>query len=1770
MTATNLSLQVQVNPSCNPPEKTCGGPNNSSYPVSLGLPDFTATFIPTTTVNGIAGRSFSLAAVNVTPSPYPVALTVAYTGLPAGLAAGSPPGNTTNINGALIAGTPGATGSSTVTASATAAGNTKTLVGSVAISIGSEITVTPTASPAFTTGGAAQNLTLNVAGGVYPVTIALTLPTGFTTTSGTVTGGVSRQVITGPGAVTYALSAGVTSGLGNQSFTVVASDPGIPASNTPAGNKTFLATYSVTGLPDLQVGNVQIPPALQMGAADVAQIPVTNSGPVDAAAGWDVVITINGAQAGSAIGPAIPAGQTVTVNVPLNIPQLGNPPVSTTVPGSIALNNNKAIQEISTTNNTFNANLTLTDFTLTLAQTATLRGVVGRTFNLLTVNVAPTPYLNQVNVLYNTLPPGLFASTTNNPNGLVGERIVGTPTAPTGPVAITVSGNSDNVVHAATGTFSLVISPEITITEPTPPSLASGGAAQNLTVNVTGGVYPVTLALTLPTGITTTSGTVNAGVSTQTITGPGAVTWALSADFTAALGSLNTNIVATDGGAAITGTPAGNVTFSAGYAVTGNSSYATTGLVVTGHNSPYTGADAFQVGEVTTFTATVKNMGNTSPTGTVTITLDCGNPAICQTPLTGSAAAPAAGASVTIPISVDFPNFTVATYNGTATLSTNVSGAQVGGPFAIPFDIVDFTITNASQSPFQNLPVGGSATLGVSLTEQRPSGNPFNIPITAAPTDSALVFTPVTQPGPGAFIGFPLTIGASAVQGQGTVRFNATNRGVTKFVDVPYVAFTANMTSTTLFVNDFADPLLVPVAVGAQAPPRYPTVGLKMNGNFDHSNGSATLNVPQPGCGNFTATLLPPTAVPSDLVDLPIFAGAGNTCPAGTQLVINASIPQTFPTAVIPVYTLFVMPAGLPLLKIQSATPPRDLSTQPWLSGEPLDWTVVVQNTGSGISSGNEKVTIYAGAAEVGQSSLGASIPVGQTGTVVVHTVAPDFPESNTNVGSFINVRASVQNDNQGDLNPGSGDSIFSVNFSNWGIAVLGNNGVSDTSPLDLSPTAPTNTADIGIKNQATFNPNISVSLVPGSFSTQLNAPGFSPNSITSASTSTVTVSYPTATSPTNGPYFVQVIAQMKDGGVVTAQRQATLHVRLTNQVNAFPAGITLASDRTNIGPPGCTSPTCQTIQINGPLPEAFTLTATVNSCSAGNGCPGTADISFTDSFLTVTTPQVSTVQVTSPGNTLPVRVKAGDNPDGSINVGPAKVNVSVNAVQASFFGSARTPTPDPVGTQFDMNFSIGDLFLAAPSCVSIPPQDSSAIPVSFNWQISNGFNVPSVQWEWQDSNHIPIGGSPLSLSPANGSSTFTGNGYSPLPTFNLSNPTNGVDGLQTYYFAFTVSNSVATATKYFPVNVDLSRSQTFCPNLGANRGGNGGQLIRGSWGKAGLNSPSSLSAARTATGKLPDLRISTNDVSYTPSVPKAGDKVEVRFRISNVGDADATGVPIALQVRGNTVASDTFDVPAGKTVLGGLSWTKADTSTGAVQPATQRSSTNPQARAVRPAKLGLDAAATDATPANAKGNGAGRFGLRAQIVIDPQKTITQKSTLAKSAALAHFDVRDNAADAATMASLGEQHALLILSEGACGGLKIASGAGSCSSSSDLAFTVEDLANGTYKLEANEGVADLGIGNTSYANASFGFQALLQNGRTYAVQTRGGSVGLVTIRAVRSPQQLSEAAKKLFRQGQAVTIVKSLGGSSDAPQTGDVAGKGSDALVYFDITYQGN
>jgi hypothetical protein len=1404
----------------------------------------------------------------------------------------------------------------------------------------------------------------------------------------------------------------------------------------------------------------------------------------------------------------------------------------------------------------------LPDFVANFVPTVTLNGIVGRAFNVQAVNVTPSPYPAALTVVYAGLPAGLVAaSPANNTTNINGGLIAGTPAA-AGSSTITASATAAGTTKNVTGALNMSVGNEISITPSKIPTLTPGAAAQPLSVTIAGGVYPVTVSFAAPAGIFSSNGTKNASVYSLVLTAPGAATFNLSADATAAVGNnLPLHITATDAGIPQTNTPPGNVSLDVSYTVGALTNYVLTGFSITGHTSPYTGANALQLGEAAVIQATVANLGNTNQAGSITVSFDCGGLRGCATNAT--AAAPAVGAPVTVSLPLNVA-LAIASYPGTLTLSTSVPGAVLGGPTVVPFDVVDFAISANAILPMQNLPIGGTGQISAAVTTQSPTGTAF--PVGIVPTAATSVsFKPASINGSGASVPFTAIVGASTPPSPGripdVITVTASNHGVQKTADIPVNYFTVDLVSTSLLVNDPASPLNIPVIVGTGPAPRSDFIDLQVNGNFDVTNGPANLTIDPVACGTFTTNFTPAAVLPNDRPTLQIYGNQGTNCPPATPLLITADIPQTNPALRMPVYKLFITATGAPLLRVVAATPFRDLTAQPWLSGEPLDWIVTVANTGSSASSNGVKVTFLLDNQQVGQATL-TSIAPGQQEGVTIHTVAVDVPEDSPNQIGFIQIH--VDNDPRGSANPDVfGDfRVTGVTLANWGIAVTSQFGATEGTPVQLRSTTPSATVTIGVKNAAAFNPNLSLTLINGVYNSgQLNVPGISPTTLTASGSSSVTVSLANATA-LNGVYFAQVIAQMKDNGVVTAQRQATIHIFLLGQPNTQ-ASVALSSEKNNIGSDciNCGTP----LQLNGPLPEQFNLTAVVDFCSSGTGCPGTIDVSFTDTFQTVTKPPVTTIAVSQTPTPFPVVVKAADDLNGAVTVGPAQVQVGLTANEAPFF-AARTPNPDQAGPQYIMVFNVGDIFVnTGARCVGVPPQAASIGDyfVALDTQ-QTGFNLPSVSWEWQDSNHVQVSGAQLSFGTNSGTAVLSATGYA-LPAFPLTNNSRGIEGLQTYYFAVTVSNSFGTATKYFPVDFDLSTSQTSCPNLGASRGSVGGTLIRGSWGKAGLNAPNTgtPSSARgtSADGKLPDLRISASDVSFTPSIPKQGDTVAVRFRISNVGDGDATGVPIALQVRGSTVASDTFDIPAGKTVLGGLEWANARVA-GAVQTAAERSPENASVRNVlRAARFGgeLTVREPNATRADAQ----------AQIVIDPQKTITQKSALAKSAPLAHFGIRNAAADTAAMAAVGEQRVLLELPEGGCGGLKFASGAGSCSSA-DITFTVEDLAKATYKLESLSGVADLGLANGSTANASYGSQALGQNGHTYAVQLNGGKVGTVTVTAVRNPEQLSEAAKRLFRQRHAAKIVKNLGGDTDAPETGDTAGTGSTPMVYFDIVYQGN
>ncbi|MEO5936054.1 MAG: FecR domain-containing protein, partial [Terriglobales bacterium] len=351
---------------------------------------------------------------------------------------------------------------------------------------------------------------------------------------------------------------------GNNTLTCGVSQDPFEAAGLVADNKT---TIPMTVAPnvDLQIVNVPaVTGADQMGGSSSVTFGVKNFGLDTAPSGWNVVLTIDGNPVGSVVAPsALPGLATAPVTINYTNPQVAPAPADVNVPASLQVNANAAIVETNITNNTFSASLRLVDFTLSPA-VAGGTAVVGRTLNLApAITVLPVTYPLNFTVNYANLPSGVTGS-----GSPFGQDLSGTPGA-TGSFSVGASGTVDGVVRLMTGSISLNVVPEISMSLGTAfGSLTSGGSPQNLQMNVTGGVYPVTVSLgALPTGVTTSSPV------SVVLSGPGAVTWSVSASLAASPGAFNIVILATDNGVSATGTPGGNVSFVVPGVVNGQANY---------------------------------------------------------------------------------------------------------------------------------------------------------------------------------------------------------------------------------------------------------------------------------------------------------------------------------------------------------------------------------------------------------------------------------------------------------------------------------------------------------------------------------------------------------------------------------------------------------------------------------------------------------------------------------------------------------------------------------------------------------------------------------------------------------------------------------------------------------------------------------------------------------------------------------------------------------------------------------------------------------------------------------------------------------------------------------------------------------------------------------------------------------------------------------------------------------------------------------------------
>jgi len=193
-------------------------------------------------------------------------------------------------------------------------------------------------------------------------------------------------------------------------------------------------------------------------------------------------------------------------------------------------------------------------------------------------------------------------------------------------------------------------------------------------------------------------------------------------------------------------------------------------------------------------------------------------------------------------------------------------------------------------------------------------------------------------------------------------------------------------------------------------------------------------------------------------------------------------------------------------------------------------------------------------------------------------------------------------------------------------------------------------------------------------------------------------------------------------------------------------------------------------------------------------------------------------------------------------------------------------------------------------------------------------------------------------------------------------------------------------------------------------------------------------------------------------------------------------------------------------------------------------------------------------------------------VVVDPNHTVTEQSTLRKSAPLAHFTLPPPPAEPAIAQAGGAQRATLEVEDGGCAGLSFASGAGSGCGSADVEISVEQISSGRFTLSAQIGIADLGsaFGGGKLAVVQYEQEAAAVAGHSYAVQLRGGRTGILRLVAIRNPGQTAASSRQVF--GGSKTASKVGAGSSSAPvETGDVSGVHTatgQSKAYFDVSYQ--
>jgi hypothetical protein len=1128
--------------------------------------------------------------------------------------------------------------------------------------------------------------------------------------------------------------------------------------------------------------------------------------------------------------------------------------------------------------------------------------------------------------------------------------------------------------------------------------------------------------------------------------------------------------------------------------------------------NPPTGANAFQVGQNLDVQVAVANVGTASPTGSIVVQLDCNAPCSFSKPSpSATIAAPAVGQTAVADFLVNNLNVSPAAgYMAIATIISAPAQSSTSGNSAnTNFDVTDYTLSNvAGFNGDLNVKLGSTGIFNVNLSE--PQGlTGVNIPVSVGPTVSGVNYALQSPLSSGSTQPVVITVSNSApAASSALVTVTGTRFGVSRNATQPVRFYTASLDNFSPGQpgNNPNIPIVLPVAGTPQS------LQIRMTGSFSTPTGGAQLVFPAITGVSFTpsATIV----APGDVITLQIAAAQGAAVNQTISITLSAQIPNTNPQDSVSL-VFYVRPTALPDLSVTAiAVGGRNFSTNPWLSGEPLDFVATVSNNGQGASQGFEGLHLKLNGVELTQrgTTVPQAIAPNSSVSVALHVVAPDPVPSGA-----ATLVVSVDEDSSGDANPNNDSlGLSGVTTSDWALTVNGA-GNSDSQSL-VVPAGSSLVAAVLPTITAGGNFLTPIALVNGVLSSRITA---TPN--VGAITNNRPISYLVSAGSTaaDGFYVAQLIARFVDSGRNTAQRAATVHVQVANPIIPT-ALITVAVDRGNACSSGCTP-----VQINGLLVENENITV-----SRSSGPLTSVDLHFTDPANIVSdvtqsgsfqTPIINGAQNGVPTN---VYFAAAQDSSGAVLPGPASVIVSATSIQTS--SKRDGPTPDPVGpNQTILQFGIGDLQLAASPCFNVAPGAESVLTLNFG--TVGGFNAPSISWSVAS---LPPG---IVLNSVTSASSFSGGGYSPVSVDLSNNNPGDITPDQPITLVGTISNANGSATVAFAPTIQMHSGSCLPGGVRNARieGGSATGAPRGVWKRGASAAFIARSHVVRQQSTTSGLQLLPADVSYTPAMPKAGDTIQIRFRISNNTATDARGVPVALVIDNNIVATDTFDVPAGRTVLGGLQWPNA------------------------------------ALPRMVNPNG-----LIAALVIDPTRNPGTSPASGKVARLRNFSFAGPGSNSGPIQAGpgGRQHARIQMTQTGCAGFSFSSGAASACSGSDVEFALEDAASGRFSLSSNRGIADVGAeynrAITSVATPS-GTQVAATIGHSYAVQLSGGRIGVLTLRAVSNPHRRAVLANRRFGGGAAAKAAARLGRGSGPVDTGDVSGAATpeDILAVIDVLY---